>query len=140
MTYTNTAQQPGSDRPDPNYSLPQKQNKSNHKQIGKDIDKIKTLSLNRAAASAPSHNPNYQIRPFFGDSMSRNNTNPFLSEQDPLELEELYVNNRQADQQTDSVTDTDLTSYSDTYSYSSSSNNVNSDEKYANSSGKLNRF
>lgn len=103
-TYTNTEQphDPNDDkaaRLDPNnklYSIPQKHNNSSNKQIGKDIDKIKTLSLNRPPPGPQA----YQSGVFLGeDSIHRlssinrqNSLNPFLSQGIFFEDMELYEN------------------------------------------------
>ena len=165
-TYTNTEQTPSqtdkANRLDPNnklYSIPQKHNNSSNKQISKDIDKIKTLSLNRPPLQA---SQSYQSGLFLGEdsihrlsSMNRNNSlNPFLSE--GIFLEDMYENaqnvpsrqtseivgqqtdrqiNRQEDKQTynnqisDYTSDTESSTFSSSYTYTSSSNNVNPSER-----------
>ena len=155
VTYTNTEQTPSqtdkANRLDPNnklYSIPQKHNNSSNKQISKDIDKIKTLSLNRPP---PQASQSYQSGLFLGEdsihrlsSMNRNNSlNPFLSE--GIFLEDMYENaqnvpsrqtselagqqtdrqiNRQEDSQTDKQTYnnqiSDYTSDTESSTFSSS--------------------
>ena len=188
VTYTNTQQVPGltdkEDRLDPNnklYSIPQKHNNSSNKQISKDIDKIKTLSLNRPPPQAQGPK-SYQSGVFWGEdsihrlsSINRNNSlNPFLSE--GIFLDEMYENApnlpsrqtseqnvKQPDRRTDERTDTqqvgnqvseddsdlETSTFSSSYTYTSSSNNVNSSERSASRSNfdskdtndsKLNKF
>lgn len=164
VTYRNTEQTHlqtnKADRLDPNnklYSIPQKHNDSSKKQISKDIDKIKTLSLNRPP---PQASQSYQSGIFLGEdsihrlsSINRNNSlNPFLS--DGIFLEDMYENarsvpsrqttelaaqhtDRQTDKQTyndqmsDYTSDTESSTYSSSYTYTSSSNNVNPSERSA---------
>ena len=161
MTYTNT-EPDKTNRLDPNnklYSLPQKQNHSSDKQISKDIDKIKTLSLNRPPSQGPK---SFHSGVFLGEdsihrlsSINRNNSlNPFLTE--GIFLEEMYENapnlpsrqtteqtvtqtDKQPDGQTDKpgvrnqiseeISDSDSSTFSSSFTYTSSSNNINSSER-----------
>ena len=186
-TYTNTEQTPEpsdkADRLDPNnklYSIPQKHNDSSNKQISKDIDKIKTLSLNRPPPQGPQA---FQSGLFLGEdsihrlsSFNRNNSlNPFLRE--GIFLEDMYENapnissrplndqsvvqtDKRTDEQTDrqaekqqiseELSDSETSTFStSSYTYTSSSNNLNSSEQSASRSNfdskdtndsKLNRF